>query len=889
MKLGVDTHFAQGWSLDWHRAAVDIRSDSLRDSIYWRKVELAPGQYDFSDPSLAWLRMASEQDSRFTLLFGDLTNPLYDANGTINSPAAIAAFAEYVVAVLREFPSIERIEIGNEFNSQSFVSGTLKTAPITQRDEAYAAIVKAVDAAIETAGLDVAILGGAAHSIPVDWFKDLATSGALDVLDGIVIHPYTSEPEQLADQLAVLRGALGGRELPIEVTEFGGDFATPDDVPAFLAKMVSVMAAAGVDEAHWYALAKQKWFPNMELFDQATDQLSPAGKTFAVLQDLLDLGPVTQLATDSTSYAFAFGTGAVVLWGEERALTLASGVRAFDLAGNAINGIAQISFDRPVILKADGAAGAPADWFILAPDHSLADSYHDFDVINPVLGDASGYEGPWSYYSLTGEGKMSALQTMGGGLRAGELWTPYIGSPWLRPLRVDSETINPVDFAAGTKPSASYAIVERFTATAAGRIEIKGHWDVKDSSEDGIVLLVKHNGSLLLEQTIFDPETGHVFDLALRGVTVQAGDTIDFIVTPRGNSRGSDLTDRWIGIYEVPQVFEAPPTPEKSGEEVKFGLADPLDGESDRVTITLGKQNPESAPVSVAITPGAIDSETPIAVPLPIKQHEAVIAPSDPWTGYNKITVTQQLGKGTDGADRIDASLMKSAVRLLGGDGDDWLIGGPGGDVLEGQGGVDILQGGPGHDRYTVSEMGDTIIELPDGGNDLVDSYMNFVLPDNVESLRLRGEADLSGSGNSLRNVIHGNDGANVIEGKGGNDVLFGKKGADTLIGGAGDDMIFGGPDADTFVFEQQFFGAGKDRIRDFVSGEDKIAIHLSSGAEPKLENARVASTEGEILLYTRSTGKLYYDEDGSGPSAPVLVAEFSGMPQILASDLIAF
>src|SRR4051794_14634109 len=65
------------------------------------------------------------------------------------------------------------------------------------------------------------------------------------------------------------------------------------------------------------------------------------------------------------------------------------------------------------------------------------------------------------------------------------------------------------------------------------------------------------------------------------------------------------------------------------------------------------------------------------------------------------------------------------------------------------------------------------------------------------------------------------------LYGLGGNDTLKGGAGNDTLRGGLGTDTLTGGLGADIFQFEK---GGGNDKVTDFVSGTDKIDLHLLSG-----------------------------------------------------------
>lgn len=81
--------------------------------------------------------------------------------------------------------------------------------------------------------------------------------------------------------------------------------------------------------------------------------------------------------------------------------------------------------------------------------------------------------------------------------------------------------------------------------------------------------------------------------------------------------------------------------------------------------------------------------------------------------------------------------------------------------------------------------------------------------------------------GNGGRDEIHAGSGNDNILGGSGNDYIWGDSGADTLVGGTGADTLIGGGGTDSFLFSP---GCGRDQIRDFEIGIDKIAITLDAG-----------------------------------------------------------
>jgi serralysin len=171
------------------------------------------------------------------------------------------------------------------------------------------------------------------------------------------------------------------------------------------------------------------------------------------------------------------------------------------------------------------------------------------------------------------------------------------------------------------------------------------------------------------------------------------------------------------------------------------------------------------------------------------------------------------------------ANLMvgnEAANNLSGGAGNDTLNGGGGNDTLNGGANVDRLVGGAGNDTYLLGDALDAVFEAADGGTDVVQTGLSYVLGANVEQLVLTGTAAVNGTGNTLANRLIGNSAANVLSGGIGTDTLIGGAGTDTLNGGAGNDVLTGGGDADFFIFA---VGGDRDRITDFQDNVDTLRI----------------------------------------------------------------
>ncbi|MDB5423578.1 MAG: hypothetical protein JWQ29_994 [Phenylobacterium sp.] len=197
--------------------------------------------------------------------------------------------------------------------------------------------------------------------------------------------------------------------------------------------------------------------------------------------------------------------------------------------------------------------------------------------------------------------------------------------------------------------------------------------------------------------------------------------------------------------------------------------------------------------------------------------------------------------EGTSGADVLAANAKRDTI----------INAGAGNDTLYGGGiGHNTLNGGSGDDSYSVSSPFDTVVESAGGGNDTVYSTVDYVMPDNVENLRLTGAGDYA-KGNGLDNKITGTAGNDQILGMGGadnlrslegddsvsggdgndnilgdvgNDTLSGDAGADVVNGGLGDDSLSGGSGNDNLVGE-----AGNDTLS---GGADMDLLSGGAGAD---------------------------------------------------------
>ncbi|HET9637740.1 MAG TPA: Ig-like domain-containing protein [Allosphingosinicella sp.] len=227
---------------------------------------------------------------------------------------------------------------------------------------------------------------------------------------------------------------------------------------------------------------------------------------------------------------------------------------------------------------------------------------------------------------------------------------------------------------------------------------------------------------------------------------------------------------------------------------------------------------------------------------------------------------------GTADSDTLTGTIGDDIINALGGDdfvtgesGADTITGGDGFDYLNGNGGDDIVAGG-NDDDFIVGEGGGDQLS-GDAGNDIL-------------------------FGQDGNDAILGGDGDDSLDGNDGDDTLGGGSGQDYLSGGAGSDVMTGGADAD--LFDLQSASDGPDEITDFASGSDKIRIWesgfgggLSPGNPVSLVSgsAPTATEEFGQFLYDTDDGSLFWDADGTGSGDAVLIATFTSVPALDASD----
>ena len=313
----------------------------------------------------------------------------------------------------------------------------------------------------------------------------------------------------------------------------------------------------------------------------------------------------------------------------------------------------------------------------------------------------------------------------------------------------------------------------------------------------------------------------------------------------------------------------------------------------------------------------------------------------DVITGADQIDIL----RGGDGGDRLNGFAgndMLFGDDGFAGGGDDTLAAGDGNDLIYAGRGFNLVDGGTGVDTidyrfamtnivggvaYEVSlSVNLTTVVDPTGTTGFASSYMDILTPEiTTPVLRdfLVGIENVNGSnyddritGNGFDNRLNGFSGNDVIlsaagndvldggigndflNGGAGNDTIIGGDGVDRLFGGSGNDVLAGGTGVDYFYFNTALSATtNRDIITDFNLVGDVIVLENSIFTGLTATGGLVATLfknlslgpidANDHILYNDTTGGLFYDADGSGAGAAVIIAVLSASPSVTAADFL--
>lgn len=516
-RLGAATNFGQSWFPQYISGAERLPLALYRDEMFWSGIERPDGSFVFDNERTRYPHVieALERDLMFIVNNG---HPAYDNGDTPVSDAAVAAFANYAATLVETYPAITTLEIGNEMNSETFANGPGWSADLATRAASYARLARATAEAVRATRPEVRILGGAAHSIPIAWFREIYSHDLDGLFDAVVIHPYTVPPEQLARQIALLRSEVPAlRDMPLSVTEFGEDDAQA--APAYLMKFYCQMALSGVESAVWYPLNPRG--DGLSALLNEDGSVTSTGEAFRTAVGWFEGRDVLPYRPDPFTYGCQFGSDTLLMWGEPRDVAIADYVDAYDIFGARMDRAGlRLSMETPLILRAIGRRFEPARAVRLGRQALIADSYHQFAF--------PGQAGDVFERLVRQNGRELALIAEEGQQRGGVPWTPYLGSDLGGLVRATASWALPSRPASG-----AIEIVYRYRADRP-RVTDAAIWIAPSAdTQDGVTVSVEVNGRRVARETVLTPRW-----LVVPGLDLRAGDAVDFVLGPNNSDAG---------------------------------------------------------------------------------------------------------------------------------------------------------------------------------------------------------------------------------------------------------------------------------------------------------------------------------------------------------------
>ncbi|WP_444464691.1 beta strand repeat-containing protein [Rhodobacter capsulatus] len=223
---------------------------------------------------------------------------------------------------------------------------------------------------------------------------------------------------------------------------------------------------------------------------------------------------------------------------------------------------------------------------------------------------------------------------------------------------------------------------------------------------------------------------------------------------------------------------------------------------------------------------------------------------------------------------------------LDGAGGSDILIGAGGNDFLRGGQGSDVLQGGTGTD-YADYRLSTGIALALDG---------SLAATGEAAGDTFSGIEIILGSQTAGDRII-GNTASNIFYGMGGRDTLSGGGGSDRLRGGTGVDSLTGGAGTDSFQYNAR--NEGGDIITDFIAADDRfmflraqfnnLAVGFLDAQHFRSGTTNTAADGNDYFIFRTGDKTLWFDQDGNGAAAPIMIADLQAAATMTAGDIYIF
>lgn len=566
-RFGVASHFGKNMTTDLAPLLAKAGIAHVRDSIDWHWIEPTPGKFDFTVHDFTG-RMADLQKNHIvpliTTCFGNAIHyddpKIPEWAAAPHTPEQYRAFTQNNVAHLKQFGTqIQALEIWNEYNG-SFCKGVAAT----DRPKYYAEMLQDAYRGIKAERPDVQVLGGALNEMPLPYCEKLFSHGALDYMDGIVIHPYGGTPKSveknIRDFVDLMKKYNKGVAKPIWVTEFG-DWDDHTVKRAEAAAMLTKMYAMLLDQpevarAYWYLARDYEEFPTEGLVHSDSDPMgkyTPSANYAAyatMANQLFNATPKGHEVTDPRTDIYHFernGQGIWVCWSETETTSLVfqttAPLREIDMVGGEQklapdNGQVTVKLDgQPVYLIADQASTVASVRERARSDQVMADAATGF----------AGEQGQngWSYFSYTSNKNGTApydpaqVEPMNYTVTPGDWGHQWTGSGQ---LEIDSDKVKP----AVENGNQQWA-VRRWTSTTGGDLRLMGEVTRGDKG-DGVGLKIFVDGRPVYSKMI-PPKGEEKID---QTITVKPGSLVDFAITPGPGTDASFDATRFQAMVLAP-------------------------------------------------------------------------------------------------------------------------------------------------------------------------------------------------------------------------------------------------------------------------------------------------------------------------------------------------
>jgi len=218
-RLGVTTHFSQGWDLASSMALLRISSIGwIRDDIFWSQFETSKGVYSTPPNVQAWINAVSNAGIKIVGLIG-YGNPIYP------DPYDPVAYSNFAAWLARTFAGkIQGIEVCNEPN------GDYASKEGLNWQAKYASLLNATAASVKSANPNMAVIGGGSLYTSDNYL--IMSDGISSQVDAMTAHPYCAEnlPDNIkdtgqsfGDYINTWRQVAAGHHAPSEIwhTEWG--------------------------------------------------------------------------------------------------------------------------------------------------------------------------------------------------------------------------------------------------------------------------------------------------------------------------------------------------------------------------------------------------------------------------------------------------------------------------------------------------------------------------------------------------------------------------------------------------------------------------------------------------------------------------------------------